>query len=361
MTPTGQALPHPVRRTALHMLRHPDRGTTWAGAGVMRFAEPLCDGDTPKVRELVEGRLQDLHREFPIVGARLRGTTWIPGTPNPVVFTDDETAVDPEAVAAFDLGTEAPLRLRADSRGRWLTVVPHHAAIDGASVMGMFKVLAGHDPSLPSAPRRIGSRTIPPWPVIGRLLHPADPAARSADLPEGDSFVAVALPPLGKGAVSRLPEALVGAVAAHNDRLGRPLRRIGLSVSVVESDSETAVASYRRVDLSAASPIGPAIEAALRSDAEPWEIVHAPRALRLLSPLAPRLSDTLLLSNFGRIDLPSVASLEIYPVARGRSALAFGAVRVTGAGSTLTLRARYLSRSDARGLLDDALSRLSGS
>ncbi|MHB1890183.1 MAG: hypothetical protein ACYCUF_04795, partial [Acidimicrobiales bacterium] len=158
-----------------------------------------------------------------------------------------------------------------------------------------------------------------------------------------------------------LPEALAHALMEHNARAGVPLKKIGLSISVVEVDEGEAVASYRRVDVRAGSDLRPAVEAALRSPEEPWEILHAPRALRLLAPLAGRLSDTLLLSNFGRVQLGGARSLEIYPVARGRSAVAFGAVRVAGAESTLTIRARSLSNQDAKSVLARALEHLAGS
>jgi hypothetical protein len=345
----------------MHMLRHPDRRTTWAGAGVLRFEEPLGGGDPAKVGRIVEERFAELHRCFPLVGARLRGTTWHPGATNPVAFSDANRSVAPEHVRAFDLSTEAPLRLFADSHGSWITVVPHHAAIDGASVVGMFKILCGQAPGAPERTRALARRSVPAWSALTRLAWPADPVAPSPEQPEHDSFAHVQLPAIGKDAATRLPEALAHALMEHNARAGVPLKKIGLSISVVEVDEGEAVASYRRVDVRAGSDLRPAVEAALRSPEEPWEILHAPRALRLLAPLAGRLSDTLLLSNFGRVQLGGARSLEIYPVARGRSAVAFGAVRVAGAESTLTIRARSLSNQDAKSVLARALEHLAGS
>ncbi len=356
--PVGERLPAPVRPTALHMLRHPDRQTTWAGAGVMRFDPPLAGGDPGLLQELLGERVTQLHAAYPVAGARLRGVTWYPGTPGKASISADDQPIPPTIMRPFNLACEPPLRLLAHESGKWLTVVPHHAAIDGASVMGMFKLLSGLPPR-PIAPRRVlQRRSVPPWASFRRLLWPADPVAPSPTEPAGDTFVHAALPPIGRGSTGRLPQALVAAVTSHNLRSGQPLRRIGISLSVAELDDGVGVASYRRIDLHQGEPVATAVEAALRAPEEPWEIVHAPRAIRLLAPVAGRLSDTILLSNFGRIELAGVTSLEIYPVARGRSAVAFGAVRVASAGSTLTLRAQHLSTEDATHLLHDAIALL---
>jgi hypothetical protein len=353
-----QNLPMPVRPTALHMLRHPDRRTTWAVAGVIRFESPLGGGDPAKVASVVEERFAELHRLFPVVGARLSGTQWVPGRTNPVVFSSNGSAVTQAPVRPFDLSREAPFRLFADAGGWWLTLVSHHAAIDGANMTPMLKLLCGDPPGAPERSRPLARRAVPPWQALWRLARPADPVAPSAETPEGDTFAHVPLPPIGKDASTRLPEALALALMERNERMGKPIGKLGLSISVVEVDAGLAVASYRRIDIPAGRPIRPAVEAALRSVEEPWEILHAPRALKLLAPLAGRLSDTLLLSNFGRIQLSGVRSLEIYPVARGRSAVAFGAVRVVAAESTLTIRARHLSPSDAASVLARAVELL---
>ena len=150
----------------------------------------------------------------------------------------------------------------------------------------------------------------------------------------------------------------MAAAVAHSARAGRPCRRVGLTLGLVARTGEGDLSTYRRIDRRAGEPLGPAITAALEQTDEPWEIVHSPRLLALLSPLVRRMSDTVLVSNFGRVDIPGLSSLEMYPAARGRSAVAFGAVRLAKGSSTLTLRARNLDRADARAILDDVLARL---
>jgi len=80
----------------------------------------------------------------------------------------------------------------------------------------------------------------------------------------------------------------------------------------------------------------------------------------LLAPIAERFSDSLLVSNPGRQALPGVARLENFPVARGRSAVAFGSCGIEGGTSTLSIRARDLDQADAEALLEDAAERLEG-
>jgi hypothetical protein len=341
------------------MLRHPDRSTTWAGAGVLRFRSPL-GGGVEEVRRTFDARIDRLVEAFPIVGARLGGQVWLPGEPNPLAISYGGEAVPPDLVGGFDLTREAPLRALADADGRWLSIAVHHAAIDGPSVVGILQVLCGQAPRLVHHDRSLARRSAPPVSAARRLLAPADPVAPSREPPRNEVFAHVPLPPLGRGGTVRLPAALVAAARAHNERLGAPLRRIGLSLSIAELDEDagTSVASYRRIDVLAGTPVAAAVKKALATPEEPWEILHAPRALRLLSPVASRLSDTILLSNFGRLDLAGVESFEVYPVARGRSAVAFGAVRVAGGSSTLTLRAKHLSPSDADRILQGALDHL---
>ncbi len=80
-----------------------------------------------------------------------------------------------------------------------------------------------------------------------------------------------------------------------------------------------------------------------------------PRAASLMSPIMGRLSDTILVSNLGRRDLGTIDQLDFFPVARGRSAVAFGLAGVPGGQTTLSLRTRDINRSDTRAILDDAV------
>lgn len=70
-----------------------------------------------------------------------------------------------------------------------------------------------------------------------------------------------------------------------------------------------------------------------------------------MRPLLQRFSDTFLVSNLGRLDLPTVKRVEFYPVARGRSAVAIGAAGLADGPTTLTVRSGNLSPGDAGALL----------
>jgi hypothetical protein len=85
-----------------------------------------------------------------------------------------------------------------------------------------------------------------------------------------------------------------------------------------------------------------------------WRCRLPPGAF-LLQPALHRLSDTLLVSNLGRVELPGATEFEAYGVPRGRSAVAIGAVGLPDQPTTITLRARDLSPEDAAHLLDQIM------
>jgi hypothetical protein len=109
------------------------------------------------------------------------------------------------------------------------------------------------------------------------------------------------------------------------------------------------------VDVPAGDPVAPLIAAALASPDEPTEQTRAGLALALARPVVHRFSDSFLISNLGRQSLPNTARLDFFPVARGRSAVALGVVGVTGKSSTVSLRARDLTKSDAQSLLEGTI------
>ena len=104
--------------------------------------------------------------------------------------------------------------------------------------------------------------------------------------------------------------------------------------------------------------MGPAVAAAVAGRREPLDQVWSPRFGWLLEPVVGRFSDSLLVSNLGRRDVPGATRLEFFPVARGRSAVAVGAAGLPGGPSTVSLRARDLSPEDAEALLADREARL---
>lgn len=120
------------------------------------------------------------------------------------------------------------------------------------------------------------------------------------------------------------------------------------------------LATYRRVDLRRGESVRRAVARAVKVGPVPSEFTHSPRSLRLLSPIADRFSDSLLVSNHGMYDLPGISELEVFPVARGRSAVSFGAATVEGGASTIALRARDLTRDDTEDLLNLTMRRLEG-
>ena len=86
---------------------------------------------TPVHRDELAWRLEGLHRAIPLVGATLRGETWLPGEPGSPVVIDDEPVGDPRLDAPFDLARGPPRRVVLGLDRRRLALACHHAAFDG--------------------------------------------------------------------------------------------------------------------------------------------------------------------------------------------------------------------------------------
>jgi hypothetical protein len=286
-----------------------------------------------------------------MIGARLHGETWHAGEPTAPLVIDGAPLADHRLDAAFDLSSEAPLRLFLGDDRRTLAVAAHHAAFDGLSLVALIAALLGGP-----MPTPVGSP--PPGPAESkagfarRLLRPADRIAPSPHPPERDSYASTEIRLSGPNVTARLAAACVESAAAHNSRRGAPWRRVGISLATGGPPGVGNVASYRRVDLTAGTPVVPPVLAALASPDEPPEQAHAGLALALARPLIRRFSDSLLVSNLGRQAVPSAEQLQFFPVARGRSAVAFGAATVEGGKSALSVRARDLTVDDAKALLE---------
>ena len=98
------------------------------------------------------------------------------------------------------------------------------------------------------------------------------------------------------------------AISARNAATGKALRRIGISVAV--GGVGGAGATYRRVDVSTVDVSEPGDPGRTgRPRAVPPEFKGLPPGAFLLQPVFRRLSDTVLVSNLGRLDLPQVGSL----------------------------------------------------
>jgi len=344
-------LPAAANRHAVGLLRFPDPRTDWVIVTVAHLARPT----TP---DAVTERLDALHGVVPVVGARLRDETWHPGAPPTVEVVDGEPVEHRGFDRAFDLAAEAPLRLLLGAGGTRLAVLGHHAAFDGLSLAAVAGALLGGPLPRPvdsPPPGEPGSKLA----LLARLARPAQRVTPTIGVWPTDAYAAVEVHLDGPGVTARIAEACAGAARAHNLRHGTRLDRIGITVAVGGPAGVGNVASYRRVDVATTGPVADAVRDALADPAEPGEQVSAPRWLmRALQPLVERFSDSILVSNLGRLDLPGATRFDFYPVARGRSAVCFAAATVVGGASTLSLRARDLSPGDARRLLHDAAARL---
>jgi hypothetical protein len=171
---------------------------------------------------------------------------------------------------------------------------------------------------------------------------------------------ALAVRPLritGRDVTARLAAACAAAAGELARERGASWRRIGITLAVGGPAGVGNVATYRRIDVPAAADVVGAATAALAQAVEPAEQVKARRLLKLLSPISDRFSDSILVSNLGRHDVPMATRLDFFPVARGRSAVAFGAAGLTTGECTLAIRARDLDQPDAEQLLDAAVAR----
>jgi hypothetical protein len=327
----------------------------------------------------LEERLAALHHAVPMTGARLHRETWHPGPPPEPLIVDGDPLAAPGLVAPFDLATQPPLRAVAGSGGTRLAVACHHAAFDGLSLLALLAALVRpHDhPDDTEVVGAVENREHPTSPrrspelrgLVGRLVRPADRVAPSLTLPGREALAVAEVDLSGPGVTARLAAAAVAAAGARNARVGRPWRRVGINVGLAgpagaagDGPGGNQVpgnrSRYRRVDLRAGEAVGPALEAALASPREPPDQVWSPRWGWVLGPVVGRFSDSLLVSNLGRREVPGATRLEFFPVARGRSALAVGAVGLAGGPATVSVRARDLSSSDTEALLADLVARL---
>jgi hypothetical protein len=373
-------LPAPASAKALALLRFPDRRTTWAVVVAASLAAPV---------DRIEHRLTALHRSVPMTGARLHGEVWHPGSPPAPMIVDGEPLSASALVGRFDLADQPPLRVVVGAEGRRLAVACHHAAFDGLGLLALLTALVGgpdHEGAEPGAAGLEGAQAGGGWGgrprpelrgLAGRLVGPADRVAPSLSRPGREALVVREVRLAGPGVTARIVDAAVAAAGARNQRLGRPWRRIGVNVGLAGPEGGSGAfrgepggfrggagglpgnsSRYRRVDLVPGEPAGPVLAAALASPREPLDQVWSPRFGWLLGPVAGRFSDSLLVSNLGRREVPGVARLDFFPVARGRSAVAVGAVGLAGGPATVSVRARDLSSEDAEALLADLAARL---
>jgi hypothetical protein len=303
--------------------------------------------------------LAALHRAVPLIGARLRGDVWHPGPPPGVARVVDDPVRAPGLLRRFNLAEEPPLRVVFAEGGARIALGGHHAAFDGRALAALLAALLGG--ALPEpAEIRATARAAPRPRALRRLLSRADRVAPSRPPPTGESFAVRRVDLSGRSVTAGLAAACAGAVGDRNRALGHRWSRIGVSIGVGGPAGVGNQATYRRIDVRAGADVAEAVRCALAASAEPLELVRTPRWARLLAPIAPLFSDTFLVSNLGRLDVEGLRAAEFFPVARGASAVAFGAVGLPAGGGTVSIRARDLSQQDADQLIDDVLRRLDG-
>jgi hypothetical protein len=345
----GPALPAPLGVEGRAVVNHPDRRSGWTIV-VAGSLDTELDPDR-------------IHAAVPLASARLVRGEWVGGRPNPVVTVAGDPLETSDAWRPIDLATEAPLRVLVGADKR-VALAAHHAAFDGLSVLTLLRLLAG---ASPARLEEMGVEPRPPSPRDGgdrgwrRLLRPTDRVARSATEPTREAMVWRTVALAGAGVTARLAGAVAAAVGDHNRARGAVWRRAGISIGLGGPPGMGNRASYRRVDIDVdgGTDVAAAVTAVVASGGPPpAELRRAPRALRLLAPVVARLGDSFLVSNLGRHDLEGLTDVAFFPVARGPSAVAVGAVAGGNGVGTVALRARHLDADDARAVLDGAVERL---
>lgn len=343
------SLPAPASRHALALLRFPDPRTHWVVVTAATLTAPIAD---------IADRIAALHVAVPLVGARLRDEVWHPGSPPVVEAVDGEPLDHPALDRPFDLRHEPPLRVVLSTAGDRLGVAGHHAAFDGLALVAVIRALTAREAPRPVSsppPGQPGSKL----PLLARLVRPADRIAPTIGVWPRDAYATETVPLSGRGVTGRIAAAAVAAAAAHNERRGARLRKIGLTVAVGGPAGVGNVASYRRIDVAPHDPIASLVQDALASPEEPGEQVRAPKAvMALLEPVVERFSDTILISNLGRHEVPGASRIDFFPVARGASAVCVASASIAGGETSLTLRARDLSPVDGRRLLAETAAAL---
>jgi hypothetical protein len=350
------------------ILHHPDQRTPWAPSIVARLTPGRL------TRGAAQERLAALVAQHPILDARLdlAGSRWIAGCGRQALeLLADELHL---LRTRFDLASGPPVRIALSPACDALAVVGHHAAVDGRALLMIARALLGAEPieataaAMPEARTGVNAttpeaarQTSAAREALRRMVRPADRVAASPGAVEGEAFVAAELPCGVPVRAARIAAAAVDAAAAWNAERGERWSRVGLTIPVGGPPSLGNVATHRRIDISLPAAVSEAVSAALRAQVDPPEAGLSPskaRVLRVVAPIIDRLSDSLLVSNLGIVDLPGAHAVEFYPQARGRSAVAIGACTPAGGTARLTLRARDLSELDAGlllGLLTDRL------
>ena len=234
---------------------------------------------------------------------------WTPHAPVDVLVTDGDPLEDPRLLERFDLYAGPPWRVVVGEGGTRVGVAAHHAALDGLGLAAVLRALVDGTMPRPTVP-------VPPGPAgsAGRRLGlPADRIAASRPKPPRKSLVARDVRVAGAHPTARLAAACVSAAAAHNRSARRPWRRVGLSLGVGGPPGAGNVATYRRIDLPATADFAAAAQATLEDEAEPAELSRTPRLGWALVPILSWFSDSMLVSNLGRLEMDGASRDRVLP------------------------------------------------
>lgn len=286
-----------------------------------------------------------------------------------------EPADEATVLAAFanepyaDHGPLVRIALSVDGHG--LLVAAHHGVVDGLGLLGVAASLV--DEQLSSNARGIARAAEPTGFVRGSIRRLVEAAFRppvrvSGDLAgtpgtAGDWLEARPVETARPGSAA-LVCAAVDLVRRANaaDRPGRVVVSMGLSrrpgSPTPAPDRDTA---YTRLDAGGVASVGDARALMAATSPEPAFPVSdgrglGPRVARLLSH---RLGATVLVSNLGRIEHPSVEAIRFWPVPTGPSGICLG-LASTATTTALTVRARrgWFSADAAARLADVAAASL---
>ena len=329
-----------------------DPDVSWSVLLVLRLSRPT----TVEAVSTAAGNLVDAH---PHLGPAPRVEGFGPGA-EPGVLA---------ALANEPFGDAGPLlRVAVGAGGRTLVLAAHHGAVDGLGMLGVATALLAVP--LTSTARGIAREAEPTSFVRGSLRRLgeaafAPPVRLDGDRAEGSALpgdwleardVDVARP--GSAALVRAAADLVRRTNGPDRRGKRLVVSMGLSRRpgrpVPDPDRDTAYMRLRIGNLSSTADARRLIAATAPEPAFPVGDAGGlgPAVARRLSH---RLGATVLVSNLGLVDNPSIESVRFWPVPTGPAGVCLG-LASTPATTTLTFRARrgWFSEQAARRLADVA-------
>ncbi|GAA5105799.1 hypothetical protein [Haloechinothrix salitolerans] len=271
-----------------------------------------------------------------------------------------------------------------------LLLAAHHSAVDGLGLLALLgraldvpvaSSVAGLSANVAAtslaraAARRLADAVLRPTariaPGVGlagdRGIDPSATFSSTVDTVDGDTLVAVRTPEVGlrtptlTAAVART---VAGWNRSHRRENGRMVAGIGASrraggvLDPVDASAYLLLPVGQDTD---AERIGAAL-AHTPIEPEPPGTPLVRTVCRLARPLTDRIAATFLVSNVGSVSAAGrVTELAFFPIARGGSGVAFGAVTAAGT-TTVTMRTRrsHFDTTTAAGFLTDVMRHFPG-